>query len=331
MKKIDRRKFLKVSMASAIAAKTGGLLLANDKENEPEAQEQKNENEQEQKGTINATVAVADTKINDDDIKKSTKALLNALGGMEKFVKKGNTVAVKPNIAWDGSPETANNTNPILVAAIVELALQAGAKTVKVFDRPCHNARITYQNSGIAEAARNAGAEVIFAEDANRYKPVNIPDGKELKNWTVFEEILSADVFINVPVAKHHGTTRLTLGIKNLMGVMGGNRGEIHRGDIHQKLADYHTIVKPHLTIIDAIRILIQGGPFSRGTTWVRKPGKIFASTDTVAADACATTVFKKYSGWENIKPEDIGHIKKASEMKLGEHNLKHIELKKAE
>ena len=148
-----------------------------------------------------------------------------------------------------------------------------------------------------------------------------------LKSFSVFDEIQSADVFINVPIAKHHGSTRLTLGIKNLMGVMGGNRGQIHQGDIHQKLADYYSAVKPHLTSIDATRSLLEKGPKGGGTNFVREPKTIIASTDTVAADAYATTLFKEYDGWKDITPEKIGHIKYAYEMGLGEMRLDKIKV----
>ena len=184
------------------------------------------------------TVAVAEG----GDPAQITRNAINALGGMKRFVKPGNTVVVKPNMGWDRAPELAANTNPLVVRAVVEECLRAGAKKVKVFDRTCNDERRCYQNSGIEAALKGLkGVEVKYLEE-ERYKKV-VLNGKALKEWDLYGEALSADVYINVPVLKHHGLSRLTIGMKNVMGIMGGNRGSIHK-NIDVALADINTVFK---------------------------------------------------------------------------------------
>jgi len=191
---------------------------------------------------------------------------IKALGGMSRFVKKGNRVLIKPNIAFARPPEGAANTNPEVVAELVQLCFEAGAKEVIVLDYTLDPARITYEMSGIAKAAEAKGARVVYVSPRD-FVPIEVPKGKILSAYDVrvLKQVLDADVFINVPIAKTHGSARLTLGMKNLMGII-QDRGAWHRsGDLHQCIADFVTAVKPHLTVIDAIRILASGGPKGPG------------------------------------------------------------------
>ncbi len=238
-----------------------------------------------------------------------TKAVA-ALGGMAAVVKKGDVVVVKPNIAWITRPELAGCTNPEAVATIVKLCYDSGAKIVKVFDRPCRDARFTYKESGIQEAAEKAGAKVFFM-DSRDYVETDIPKGKSLKRWPIYRDVLEADVLINVPIAKVHGTSGLTLAMKNLMGTVGGNRGTWHR-DIHQKLADYSSRVKSDLVIMDAYRIMVRNGPAGGSPDYVELKKTIIAGKDIVAVDAyTAKALFNK-------TPDEIRHIKYAHEMGVG-------------
>lgn len=192
-------------------------------------------------------VAVAEGK----DHARLVREAIAALGGMERFVKKGDVVVVKPNMGWDRTPEQAANTNPMVVRAVVEEALRVGAKKVKVFDRTCNDERRCYANCGIPAALKGMKNVEVKYMDSGRYRKVPI-NGKVLGEWELYDEVLKADVFINVPVAKHHGLTKLTLGLKNVMGVMGGNRGSIHK-NIDGALADVNSVVKSHLVVIDAM------------------------------------------------------------------------------
>ena len=171
-----------------------------------------------------------------------TSAAVNELGGMRRFVSRGDIVVVKPNIGWDRTPEYAANTNPEVVAEIVRLCYEAGAKKVKVFDHPVSDARRTYKQSGIAVAAAAAGAQVSFV-DERKFKDMAIK-GQLLKSWPLYTEIIEADKVINVPIAKVHGIATLTLGMKNWMGIMGGSRGRIHQR-IDESLVDLARFVKP--------------------------------------------------------------------------------------
>jgi uncharacterized protein (DUF362 family) len=247
-----------------------------------------------------------------------TRNVVAALGGMQRFVKPGNVVVVKPNIGWDRRPEYAATTHPLVVRAIVEECIKAGAKKVKVFDNPCNDPRRTYENSGIHGTLKGLkNVELKHTED-ERFKNIKI-NGVFLKEWPLYDEALSADVFINVPIAKHHGLTRLTLGLKNIMGIMGGNRGYIHRS-IEDALADVHSVVKSSLVIIDATRILLDHGPQGGNLRDVKILNRVIASTDIVAADAYATTLF-------NLHPQDISTTVTAYKRGMGEINLNRIKI----
>ncbi len=246
---------------------------------------------------------------------------IKALGGMGRFVKKGNRVLIKPNIAFARPPEGAATTNPEVVAELVQLCFEAGAREVIVLDYTLDPARITYEMSGIAKAAEAKGARMVYVSPRD-FVPIEVPKGKILSAYDVrvLKQVLDADVFINVPIAKTHGSARLTLGMKNLMGVI-QDRGSWHRsGDLHQCIADFVTAVKPHLTVIDAIRILASGGP--KGPGRVEQKDTIIASTDIVAADAYAATLF-------GLTPNDVPHIIKAAELGVGVADLKRVKIVK--
>ncbi len=247
-----------------------------------------------------------------------TRRAINALGGIRRFVKSGSTVVVKPNMGWDRGAEYGANTHPLVVKAIVEECLAAGAKRVKVFDRSCNDERRCYVNSGIEPALKGMkGVDVKHVED-ERFKKVAL-NGRVLKEWELYGEALSADVYINVPVAKHHGLSKLTLGLKNVMGIMGGNRGSIHKY-LDQALTDVNAFFRPHLTLIDATRILTAHGPQGGNLKDVKVLNTIVASTDVVAADAFATTLF-------GMKPADIAVTVAAHKRGLGEMNLDRIRI----
>ncbi len=250
-----------------------------------------------------------------------TRKAINALGGMRRFVKPGDIVVVKPNIGWDRSSELAANTHPLVVRAVVEECLAAGAKKVKVFDNTCNDSRRCYVNSGIEGALKGMKGVQCKHIETERFRKVTL-NGACLKEWELYDEALSANVYINVPVAKHHTLSKLTLGLKNVMGIMGGTRGNIHR-NLEAALADVNAHVKCHLTIIDATRILTAHGPQGGNIADVKVLNKVIASTDTVAADAFATTLF-------GMKPGDIPVTVAAYKRGLGEMNLDKIKIVKA-
>ena len=242
-------------------------------------------------------------------------------GGIGAFVKTGDTVVIKPNMGWDRGPELGANTHPLVVRTLAELALDAGAAKVQVFDHTCNEKRRCYTNSGIIDELEKLGDRRVQWEhiDPRKFVPVDIDKGKSLKRWEIYKDALAADCYINVPVAKHHGLSRLSLGLKNAMGIIGGNRGRLHH-NLGQELADLATVVQPKLTVIDATRILLRNGPQGGRIEDVKEMHTVIASSDPVAADAYATTLF-------DMQPQDIASTVAAYEMGLGEMDLAKMEI----
>ena len=240
-----------------------------------------------------------------------------ALGGLERFMKENATVIIKPNVCTDyHTYEYATTTNPWVVAALVKLALEAGAKTVQVMDTGFGGSpKSGYKNSGIQEQVEAAGGEMVVMPSF-KYKTTSIPEGVDIKEWDIYEDILTADLVINVPIAKDHGSTRLTLGMKNLMGVV-LDRGRMHN-NLGQRIADITSRVRPGLTVIDAVRILTANGPTGGNLDDVKKLDTIIASPDIVAADSYATQLF-------DLKPDDIRYITAGAEMGLGRKDVENL------
>jgi len=253
---------------------------------------------------------------------RAARRAVELVGGMGAFVRVGQRVLVKPNIGWDREPEQAANTHPDVVTAVVRMCLEAGAAEVSVFDRTCNDQRLCYRRSGIeAAVARIEDRRVkLFHPDERRYRSVPIPGGKLLTAWEYYEEALAADVFINVPIAKHHGLTGLTLSLKNIMGVVGGNRGRIHQ-DFEDKIVDLNLGRPTHLVVLDATRVLLAHGPQGGRLEDVAHPGVVVAGADPVAVDAYATRFFNKI-------PRDIPHIVRAAERGLGTMDLAKVALR---
>lgn len=248
-----------------------------------------------------------------------TRAAIDALGGMKRFVSRGDVVVVKPNIGWDRTPEYAANTNPDVVAAVVRLCFEAGAKRVKVFDHPVSDPRRTYQQSGIRDAASAAGASVFFA-DERKFKDMQI-NGHSLKSWPLYTEVFEADKLINVPIAKTHGLSKLTLGMKNWMGVMGGWRGRIHQR-VDESIVDLAMFIKPALTVLDAVRILTANGPQGGNLMDVKQLNLVIAGTDAVAVDAFGATLF-------GMKPAELGCVRIGHQLKLGSMELEKMKIRR--
>lgn len=240
---------------------------------------------------------------------------INAMGGMQQYVKKGQTVVVKPNIGWDVIPEKGANTNPNLVGAIVKSCFEVGAKQVYVFDHTCDEWKKCYQNSKIENAAKEAGAKVVPGNSERYYEPVDIPQGKKLTSAKVHELMLESDVFINVPILKNHGSAKLTIAMKNLMGIV-WDRGYWHRNDLQQCIADFATWRKPDLNIIDAYNVMMKNGPRGVSEADLAKMKFLVMSDDMVAADASAAKIF-------GMEPANVPHIEYAHQMGTGNMNLK--------
>lgn len=240
---------------------------------------------------------------------------IEAMGGISKFVKKGAKVVVKPNIGWDKTPELAANTNPQLIAAIVKDCFAAGAIEVVVFDHTCDQWQACYKNSGIESAAKEAGATIAFAHDEKYFKTVKLPKGVRLKETKIHESIVDCDVWINVPILKTHGGARMTISMKNFMGIV-WDRRFMHANDLQQCIADCSTYEKmPVLNIVDAYRIMTQNGPKGKGIEDVQIAKALFISTDIVAVDTAAVKFFTQF---KEMKLEEVSHIGIAEKMNIG-------------
>jgi uncharacterized protein (DUF362 family) len=257
-------------------------------------------------------------KVEGDSPYAITKKAVEALGGIGKFISKQDIVMVKPNIGWNRSVEQAVNTNPEVVKAIIEMVLNAGAKKVIVMDHTCHKPEDTYKRSGIEKAAKEAGAEVRHADD-NRLI-VHDFKGSRLKRWPMYKDFLDVDKFINVPILKHHGSSGLTIGMKNLYGILGGERGKLHR-NMGMSIADLGHGFKTHLTIVDAYRILMRNGPTGGRISDVELKKTVIASANILEVDVVSANAF-------GIDPMKIGFIQAAAEKNMGQTDFNKINLK---
>jgi uncharacterized protein (DUF362 family) len=256
----------------------------------------------------------------DEDYGRLVTQVVKALGGMGQFVKEGSRVVVKPNISWDRRPEFGANTHPAVVKRVVELCLEAGAGMVTVMDRPCNDARRCYRESGIQEAVESidsSRARIVHL-NRRRFVELELPRGVDLRRWAFYRDALEADTLITVPCAKQHNSARLSLGMKNVMGLVGGRRERLHVGDLHQHIADLNTVLPADLTIIDATRLLLANGPSGGDVDDVRVRHHLAASADPVAADAYAATLF-------GLTGEDIGYIRYGHQMGMGEIDLSKV------
>jgi uncharacterized protein (DUF362 family) len=273
-------------------------------------------------GAAEATVAPAPTYLavaRGDDPAQLVRRAVKALGGMERFVKSGQSVIVKPNICVAyHPPEYAATTNPQVVAELVKLCREAGASSVMVMDHPFGGtAQEAYKISQIGDAVKTAGGQMVLMSSV-KFKQTDLPQGKDIKKWLIYQDALKADVIIDVPIAKHHSLSRLTLAAKNLMGLT-ENREGLH-ANLGERLIDLYTLFKPKLIVMDAYRMLMNNGPTGGNLNDVKLAKTVIASHDIVAADAYATTLF-------GLKPEDIAYVKAGAERGLGTLDLKSIKI----
>lgn len=259
----------------------------------------------------------ADTPMAEEATKLTEKAI-EGLGGMGRFVKKGDVVWIKPNMAWNRAPEFASNTHPDVVGTLVRLCLAAGAKKVKVGDRTCHKAKESYPKSGIEAAAKAAGAEVVYLDDS-RFREMAL-NGERLDKWLVYPEIVESDLVINVPVAKHHAIATATMCMKNYMGIVGGNRGQWHQA-LATCLCDITAFMKPTLSVLDATRVLVRNGPTGGNLEDVERMDTVAAGTDVVALDALGAEMV-------GADPSMIESIVAGEKRGLGQMDYRKLSLK---
>ncbi|MGA2273093.1 MAG: DUF362 domain-containing protein [Bryobacteraceae bacterium] len=247
--------------------------------------------------------------IQGDDPAHLVRRAIQELGGIRRFIARGDVVVIKPNAAWDRTAEQAANTNPLVVAEVSRLCLEAGARRAIVTDVSINDPRSCFARSGIGAAARAAGADVVLAED-RLFREVDLR-GEVLNSWPVLEPFLSADKMINLPVAKHHSLTGASLGMKNWYGILGGTRQRLHQ-HIHESLVDLADFMRPTLTIVDAYRVLLRNGPSGGNLADVALKKTLIAGTDPVMLDAYAAKAYWDLD-WHTLR-----YLKLASERNLG-------------
>jgi uncharacterized protein (DUF362 family) len=251
---------------------------------------------------------------------------LARLGGIQAFVKKGQTVVIKPNIGWDKTPELAANTNPLLVAAMVKKCLAAGAKKVQVFDHTCHQWDRCYASSGIKQAVEAAGGVMLPANEAAHYHRVSLPEGVKLKQTDIHKALVDCDVWFNMPVLKNHGGAKMSISMKNYMGIV-WDREFFHKTDLQQCIADVCTFGKrPALNIVDAYRIMYKNGPQGRTEADTAVLKTLIVSSNIVAADTAAIKFFNQV---QKMDIAQVGHIAKGEALRLGTQNLDKLKIER--
>jgi uncharacterized protein (DUF362 family) len=252
-------------------------------------------------------------------VKDLVRKTFDAAGGIGRFVPKASVVAVKPNLSWARAPQFAATTHPEVLKAVVELCQDAGAKEVRIVDHTIHDARQCFALSGAGLVAKETGADLVFPR-STLMREMKI-GGSRLDSWAVFTPVLEADVLINLPIAKHHSLSTLTLGMKNWIGAVGGNRWSLHQ-DIHQTIVDLAQFFKPTVTLVDAVRIMTANGPSGGSTADVVAKNTLILSNDPVAADGAGALLFGR-------KPEEIGFIRLAQKQGLGTYDAATLDQKK--
>jgi len=251
------------------------------------------------------------------DPDRAVRAAVKELGGIGAFVKKGDRVVIKPNIGWDRTPVQAANTNPEVVATLVRLCFEAGAGAVVVTDNTCNDPERCFTRSGIWKAAQAAGAEVILPAE-HRFRDYDM-GGIILGRMPVLVPAVSADRFINVPIAKHHGLSKFTGAMKNLYGILGGRRNRLHQR-IDDSIADLAEFIRPTLTVMDATRVLLRNGPQGGNLADTQEVGKVIASTDQVAVDAWSCRLI-------GLTPADLPYLALAQQRGLGTADLSRVKV----
>ena len=241
---------------------------------------------------------------------------LQAMGGIGRFVKSGQSVVIKPNFSVPRTPDQAATTNPTMVAALVKRCQAAGAKSVKVIDYPFTNAQMCLENTGIRRAVETAGGKVYAINKlSGEFYTASNAGGSVLQQMQYSRDVLEADVFISFPILKHHNGTGLTMGLKNMMGLV-WDRGFFHRTDLHQTIAELAAFKRPNLIIMDAVRGITTHGPMGPGT--IREYNQLIFSVDPVAADAYGAELF-------GLKAADVPHIGIAAGLGVGTVNWKSL------
>lgn len=258
------------------------------------------------------------------DPQANVRAAIDGMGGMKRFVSKGDKVVIKPNMGFGNPPLRTTTTEPKVVRELAKLALNAGAKRVLIFDNPCHKPNIALDICGIKKEVLDLQDTFTYIiRDKKMFRKVNIPKGLALKDQEVAIDILEADTIINVPVAKSHSGAKVSFGMKGWMGVVRDRTYWHLWANLHQAIADISTLIRPKLTILDATRALLTRGPGGPGE--VANLKTIVAGVDPVAVDAYGVTMAPW--GKTGLRIDQVPYIIKAAQLGVGTHDLKKLKI----
>jgi len=254
----------------------------------------------------------------------ATRKALEALGGISRFVKKGQRVVLKPNMSFSRTPEFATTTHPLVVATVAQACIEAGAQQVLVLDHTLQRAELCLERTGIRDACKNIpGVHVLALQERKFFREIKIPQGKVLERLEVIKEVLDNSVLINIPIAKSHSATGVSIGMKGLMGLIWDRESFHSQYNINQAIADLATVIKPQLTILDATRVLTSGGPGGPGE--VKKPNLIVAGIDPVAVDSYGVSVAPWYG--QNFKGRQVEHLLVSHQRGLGKIDVEQLKI----
>lgn len=257
---------------------------------------------------------------------EGVRRAIQLLGGMERYVSRGDRVVIKPNIGFPNPPSWGSTTHPEVIAELARQCIQAGATQVLVLDHPIREPRVCLEKSGIRDSVKGIPKTHAFVLDAPKFfRKVDVPKGEQLTSVEILRDVIDSNVFINAPVAKSHMSTGVTLGMKNLMGVI-WDRYSFHSiYDINQAIADLSSVLRANLTMVDATRVMIQGGPSGPGR--LLRLDTIVAGEDPVAVDAYAVALAPWYGA--RFEGRQVRHIVAAHRMGLGEMDLTKVRVRK--
>lgn len=254
----------------------------------------------------------------------ATRKALEAIGGISRFVKKGQQVVLKPNMSFARTPDFSASTHPLVVATVAQACIEAGAQQVLVLDHTLQRAELCLERTGIREACKNiSGVHVLALQERKFFREIKIPQGKVLESVEVMKDVLDSPVLINIPVAKSHSATGVSLGMKGLMGLIWDRESFHSKYNINQAIADLGTVIKPQLTILDATRALASGGPGGPGE--VKKPNLIVAGVDPIAVDSYGVSVVPWYG--QNFKGRQVEHLFLAHQRGLGKIDIDQLKI----
>lgn len=299
MDKITRREFIKIGAGAALVTLLPKSVLSANNDN----------------GPLIGAAHGEPTKL--------VQAAVNLVGGIKNYVKPGDVVCIKPNLSFASNADCGSTTSPGIVRQMVQLCLDAGASKIIVLDHTIQDPTLCVERSRIEEAIIDSKANLVTLQRERQYTEVEVPNGKELSTIQVAKAIQNADVLINMPTAKSHSATGVSLGIKNLMGLI-WDRGYLHRVNLHRAIAELATVIKPNLTLVDATRALTSGGPGGPGRTEILN--KVVAGTDPVAVDSYTVSITQWYK--KSFTGSQVKYIKAAAEMGLGEIDINKMRIK---